>query len=214
MLLVVVTWNPCCLLSFISSIIASALLYCKCCLPSMPLLGCCSVSVSSWGGLHDCIQSSSRAEQVHQSRRRSSRDDLRHLWTSVMAFSFFCLCSHDAMDSFYDYIWDVTILEYLTRILSLSMMTDNIQLSLICSVLMLFQVLVLLWKWSILFLCSSLTLLRYSSQTWRDWEETNSGKQCFLNKRPIRFMKMVLNSTFTPSNVNFKFLPNFPIITA
>lgn len=25
--------------------------------------------------------------------------------------------SHDAMDSFYDYIWDVTILEYLTRIL-------------------------------------------------------------------------------------------------
>uniref|UniRef100_A0A4W6DVY0 Integrator complex subunit 8 n=1 Tax=Lates calcarifer TaxID=8187 RepID=A0A4W6DVY0_LATCA len=26
--------------------------------------------------------------------------------------------SHDAMDSFYDYIWDVTILEYLTRILS------------------------------------------------------------------------------------------------
>lgn len=28
------------------------------------------------------------------------------------------LHSHDAMDSFYDYIWDVTILEYLTRILS------------------------------------------------------------------------------------------------
>lgn len=27
------------------------------------------------------------------------------------------LFSHDAMDSFYDYIWDVTILEYLTRIL-------------------------------------------------------------------------------------------------
>uniref|UniRef100_A0A665THL9 INTS8 TPR repeats domain-containing protein n=1 Tax=Echeneis naucrates TaxID=173247 RepID=A0A665THL9_ECHNA len=27
--------------------------------------------------------------------------------------------SHDAMDSFYDYIWDVTILEYLTRILSM-----------------------------------------------------------------------------------------------
>lgn len=32
--------------------------------------------------------------------------------------SLYCLCSHDAMDSFYDYIWDVTILEYLTRILS------------------------------------------------------------------------------------------------
>jgi len=25
--------------------------------------------------------------------------------------------SHDSMDSFYDYIWDVTILEYLTCIL-------------------------------------------------------------------------------------------------
>lgn len=32
-----------------------------------------------------------------------------------------CHHSHDAMDSFYDYIWDVTILEYLTRILSVSM---------------------------------------------------------------------------------------------
>ena len=25
--------------------------------------------------------------------------------------------SHDAMDTYYDYIWDITILEFLTRIL-------------------------------------------------------------------------------------------------
>lgn len=31
--------------------------------------------------------------------------------------------SHDAMDSFYDYIWDVTILEYLTRILHVTIIT-------------------------------------------------------------------------------------------
>lgn len=36
-----------------------------------------------------------------------------------VSWSFFSFCSHDAMDSFYDYIWDITILEYLTRILSL-----------------------------------------------------------------------------------------------
>lgn len=88
-------------------------LYRKCYLKSTLSLGCCPVSVSSGGGLHDCVQSSSRAEQVDQSR---SSDMSEHLsWP----FCFSCLCSHDAMDSFYDYIWDITILEYLTRILSL-----------------------------------------------------------------------------------------------
>lgn len=38
--------------------------------------------------------------------------------------------SHDAMDSFYDYIWDVTILEYLTRILEkISSFSDAEELS-------------------------------------------------------------------------------------
>lgn len=37
--------------------------------------------------------------------------------------------------------------------------------------------------------CSSLTLTRYSPQTWRDWEETNSCKQCFLIKRAFSFTK-------------------------
>uniref|UniRef100_A0A4W6DU33 Integrator complex subunit 8 n=1 Tax=Lates calcarifer TaxID=8187 RepID=A0A4W6DU33_LATCA len=39
--------------------------------------------------------------------------------------------SHDAMDSFYDYIWDVTILEYLTRILSyyLQFITEKRQIA-------------------------------------------------------------------------------------
>lgn len=46
---------------------------------------------------------------------------LSRFFTSFFFFNF-CLWlffSHDAMDSFYDYIWDVTILEYLTCILTL-----------------------------------------------------------------------------------------------
>lgn len=42
---------------------------------------------------------------------------------------------------------------------------------------------------SFLLWCSSLTLTRYSPQTWRDWEETNSCKQCFLIKRAFSFTK-------------------------
>lgn len=54
-------------------------------IPSILSLGCCSVSVSSWGGLHDCVQSSSRAEQVYQSRKHSIIVDVQ-LSTSVIIF--------------------------------------------------------------------------------------------------------------------------------
>lgn len=42
--------------------------------------------------------------------------------------------SHDAMDSFYDYIWDVTILEYLTCILAAGdMLTRGTKYQTVCS---------------------------------------------------------------------------------
>lgn len=75
--------------------------------------GCCSLPVSERSGLHDGVQGASRAEQV-------CHDTLICTERSTPPSSNMCdlLCrSHDAMDSFYDYIWDVTILEYLTRIL-------------------------------------------------------------------------------------------------
>lgn len=54
-------------------------------------LGCCPVSVSSGGGLHDCVQSSSRAEQVHQSRSLMTTDTSEHLlWPFFLSLQSWC----------------------------------------------------------------------------------------------------------------------------
>ncbi|CAF92049.1 unnamed protein product, partial [Tetraodon nigroviridis] len=52
-------------------------------------------------------------EQNRYIRAEKTADTSEH---RSQLFFFLCLCSHDAMDSFYDYIWDITILEYLTHI--------------------------------------------------------------------------------------------------
>lgn len=76
-------------------------------------------SASSWGRW-----TTWRRSKLFRNRTGGTQLQKHHSHGSSLHFFFFNLClwlffSHDAMDSFYDYIWDVTILEYLTCILTL-----------------------------------------------------------------------------------------------
>lgn len=112
-------------------------------------------------------------EQNRFSTARHS-NTLKPLTTAVyllnLPFFFFFNFSHDAMDSFYDYIWDVTILEYLTRILykifPLKVMQKNIFLFLESLRLKCLLLFFLMNKYNISKYSS--TVFRYSPQTRRD----------------------------------------------
>lgn len=152
-------------------------------------LGCCPVSVSSGGGLHDCVQSSSRAEQVHQSRSLMTTDTSEHLlWPFFLSLQSWCHGlflwlhlghHHPRVPHSYPFIIDLW---------------GYVDVQLSCKCLIYLHVFLgscfnLKWSSVFFFWCPSLTLVRYSPQTWRDWEETNSCKQCFPIKRTFSFTK-------------------------
>lgn len=107
----------------------------------------------------------------------------RHPWTSVMAFFFF---------NFVFFLPAVTMpwtLSTTTSGTSPSWSTSLVSFIIGSWGHIFGSCFILKMSHSFLLWCSSLTLTRYSPQTWRDWEETNSCKQCFLIKRAFSFTK-------------------------
>ena len=74
-------------------------------------------SASSWEKSTTWRRSKLFRNRTGATQRHARYQHLKQLVLTSGILFFASHHSHDAMDSFYDYIWDVTILEYLTRIL-------------------------------------------------------------------------------------------------